>query len=57
MSRDEVIIAIDGMGGDLAPNSVIEGIYLASKKLLNIKFNIFGNKNKILPILKKKKKF
>ena len=55
MSNTEVIIALDGMGGDLAPNSVIEGAYLASKKLLNIKFNIFGNKNKILPILKKKK--
>ena len=55
MSSEEVIIALDGMGGDLAPDSVIEGAYLASKKLLNIKFNIFGNKNKILPILKKKK--
>ena len=55
MSSEEVIIAIDGMGGDLAPDSVIEGAYLASKKLLNIKFNIYGNKNKILPILKKKK--
>ena len=55
MSSEEVIIALDGMGGDLAPGSVIEGAYLASKKLLNIKFNIFGNKNKILPILKKKK--
>ena len=55
MSSEEVIIALDGMGGDLAPGSVIEGAYLASKKLLNIKFNIYGNKNKILPILKKKK--
>ena len=55
MSSEEVIIALDGMGGDLAPDSVIEGAYLASKKLLNIKFNIYGNKNKILPILKKKK--
>ena len=54
MSSEEVIIALDGMGGDLAPDSVIEGAYLASKKLLNIKFNIYGNKNKILPILRKK---
>ena len=55
MNSQEVIIALDGMGGDEAPDSIIEGAYIASKKLLNIKFNIFGNKNRILPILNKKK--
>ena len=57
MNNREVIIALDGMGGDLAPNSVIDGAYLASKKLSNIRYNIFGNKNELLPILKKKKIF
>ena len=57
MNNREVIIALDGMGGDLAPNSVIDGAYLASKKLSNIRYNIFGNKNELLPILKKKKDF
>ena len=57
MNNREVIIALDGMGGDLAPNSVIDGAYLASKKLSNIRYNLFGNKNELLPILKKKKDF
>jgi len=57
LNSSEVIIALDGMGGDLAPESVVNGAYLASKKLLNIKFNIFGDKNKILPLLKNKKDF
>ena len=41
------------MGGDLAPVSVIDGVKIASKKLPNIEFNIFGNKKKILSILGK----
>ena len=33
MNSQEVIIALDGMGGDEAPDSIIEGAYIASKKL------------------------
>ena len=34
----EIIIAIDAMGGDLGPTAVINGAFLASKKIPNIKF-------------------
>ena len=50
----EIIIAIDAMGGDLGPTAVIDGAFLASKKIPNIKFIFFGDKNKITPLLKKK---
>ena len=50
----EIIIAIDAMGGDLGPSAVINGAFLASKKIPNIKFIFFGDKKKIIPLLKKK---
>ena len=55
MNSSKVIIALDCMGGDLAPASVIDGVKIASKKLPNIQFNIFGDKKKILSILGKDK--
>ena len=45
MNSQEVIIALDGMGGDEAPDSIIEGAYIASKKLLNIKKKRLKNTN------------
>ena len=45
----EIIIAIDAMGGDLGPNAVINGAFLASKKISNIKFIFFGDNKKIIP--------
>ena len=50
----EIIIAIDAMGGDLAPSAVINGALQASKKIPKIKFIFFGNKIKITPLLKGK---
>ena len=50
----EIIIAIDAMGGDLAPSAVINGAFQASKIIPKIKFIFFGNKMKITPLLKKK---
>lgn len=50
----EIIIAIDAMGGDQAPSAVINGAFLASKKIPKIKFIFFGNKMKITPLLKGK---
>ena len=39
-SATRLWVAVDGMGGDLAPVSVIDGVKIASKKLPNIEFNI-----------------
>ena len=50
----EIKIAIDSMGGDLGPSTVINGAFIASKKIPKIKFVFFGNKQKINLLLKKR---
>ena len=53
---DEIIISIDAMGGDNAPEIVIKGIdyFLKHKgKNRNAKFLLHGNKDKLSKLLKK----
>ncbi|MCL2566884.1 MAG: phosphate acyltransferase PlsX [Alphaproteobacteria bacterium] len=50
---NKVIIALDAMGGDRAPFIVIEGASIALSKDKDLFFNIFGNEQKVLPIIKK----
>ncbi|MDY0028363.1 MAG: phosphate acyltransferase PlsX [Pseudobdellovibrionaceae bacterium] len=45
-------IALDAMGGDLGPESVIPGAALALSRNPSLKFMIFGDKSKIIPLLK-----
>ena len=45
-------IAVDAMGGDGSPKKVIDGIYHHFKKNRNSFYQIFGNKEKILPYIK-----
>lgn len=40
---DQTTIALDGMGGDNAPQAVIEGAEIARQKYPDIRFLIFGN--------------
>ena len=47
-----VTIALDAMGGDDAPNIVVEGAALALVRFPEIKFILFGNKNQIVPLVK-----
>ena len=47
-------IAVDAMGGDGSPRKVIDGIFYHYKKNKNIFYQIFGDKDKILPIIKDK---
>jgi glycerol-3-phosphate acyltransferase PlsX len=49
----EITIAIDAMGGDKAPDSVLNGANLVLSRYSNIKFLIFGDKSKIDPIIDK----
>ena len=35
-------IAIDAMGGDFAPESIVKGINLAKKEFPNIEFQLYG---------------
>ncbi|MAQ28176.1 MAG: phosphate acyltransferase [Pelagibacteraceae bacterium] len=50
-----IIIAVDAMGGDNAPQKVLDGIELHFNKTENIFYNIFGDKESINSILKHKK--
>ena len=46
-NKSIVVIALDAMGGDNAPESVIKGASLALDEMPNIKFHIYGNKRKL----------
>ncbi len=53
LKAKKYILALDAMGGDNAPYSVISGAALFAKKNLNINFLLFGDQEKIKPILSK----
>jgi glycerol-3-phosphate acyltransferase PlsX len=53
-SSDNLTIALDGMGGDNAPESVIEGALLALKTNPDINFIIHGDANHLEPLLQAK---
>ncbi len=46
-------IALDAMGGDHAPGSVVAGAAQVLKKYPNTRFLIFGDENRVRPILSK----
>ena len=49
--QEKIKIAVDAMGGDGSPKKVIEGIKLHLKKSKNCFYQIFGDKNLIIPLL------
>ncbi len=51
--QKDLVISLDGMGGDHAPRIVLEGASLARKKYPEAKFIIYGDESKIKPLLKK----
>jgi phosphate acyltransferase len=51
VNKQEVRIALDAMGGDDAPGSVIEGAALAIEKHPDIKFLVYGDKTVLDPML------
>ena len=48
---DMIKIAVDAMGGDGSPKKIIDGIILNHTNNKNNFFNIFGDKNKIYPLI------
>lgn len=50
----ELVIALDGMGGDQGPSMVIQGAAIARKRFPNVHFKIFGDSTTIDPLLEKK---
>lgn len=51
--QGNLVIALDGMGGDDAPSIVVEGAHLARKKYPRAKFIIYGDENLIRPLIAK----
>lgn len=46
-----ITIALDGMGGDDAPQIVVEGIEIARTRLPHVDFLLFGNEAELNPLL------
>ncbi len=55
MLLDPIKIAVDAMGGENSPFKIIKGIEIQHQNSKNIFYNIFGNANLILPLIKKTK--
>ena len=51
IKKDSLIVSLDAMGGDNAPDVVIEGASIYSKKNKNVKYIIHGDEEHILPII------
>ena len=51
---DLIKIAVDAMGGDNSPKKVIDGIIFNHQSNKDIFFKIFGDEEKILPLIQKK---
>ena len=44
-------LSLDAMGGDNAPQIIIDGAAQSKIRHPNIKFSFFGNKNNLLPLI------
>ncbi|OEJ64620.1 phosphate acyltransferase PlsX [Magnetovibrio blakemorei] len=51
-----ITLSIDAMGGDNAPNMVVEGMDLALRDLPNVRFIVFGRSEQLVPLLEKHKR-
>jgi len=49
-----LVIALDAMGGDHAPEIVVKGANLAGRRFPDVQFQLFGNEAKIAPYLKRR---
>jgi phosphate acyltransferase len=48
-----IVIALDAMGGDHAPEMVVRGAHIALKRFPGVRFQLFGDESKIRPLLAK----
>jgi len=53
---DGIVIALDAMGGDHAPEMVVRGAHIALKRFPHVHFQLYGAEDKIRPLLAKYKK-
>jgi len=55
VESSSLVIAIDAMGGDHAPDSVIAGVKSAERQHSDVRFLIFGDETKVRPFIEKYK--
>ena len=52
-TNQPLVLALDAMGGDKAPDSVIGGLKSAIQKYPDVRFLVFGDEAKVMPCLEK----
>ena len=52
-SNKTIVASIDAMGGDAAPDVVIEGLSLAAKRDKRLRFEVFGDQARVEPLVQK----
>jgi len=57
MATGRIVIALDGMGGDHAPGSVVGGVALALEKYPDTDFIIYGDSSRLVPMVEANKAF
>jgi phosphate acyltransferase len=50
---DRIVVALDAMGGDFAPDMVVKGAAIALQRFPNCEFRLFGVEGRIRPLLDK----
>ncbi|MBM3643880.1 MAG: phosphate acyltransferase PlsX [Alphaproteobacteria bacterium] len=55
MSRDQAVVALDGMGGDNAPGIVVDGAALARERFPGTRFLLFGDPARLKPLVDRRK--
>ncbi len=53
MEKSRLVIAIDAMGGDYAPDCVIAGVKAVETKMQDVHFLLFGDEEKVRPFIDK----
>src|SRR5262245_56546142 len=50
---DSLVLSIDGMGGDNAPDIVVEGVDIAARRSPDVRFQIHGDEARINALLER----
>ena len=50
-------LAVDGMGGDNAPQAIVEGVLMALEDFKNLEVQLYGDEQKMAPYLKQHDRF
>jgi len=55
VSADKIVLALDGMGGDHAPEVVVNGADIARERYPGTSFLLFGDSARLKPLVDRRK--